>query len=36
MRHYGVPQRDDGRSVTFDDPWANAVRVVAATEENRA
>lgn len=29
MRHYGVPTRDDGQSVTFDDPWANAVRVVA-------
>lgn len=29
MRHYGVQTRDDGRSVTFDDPWANAVRVVA-------
>jgi catechol 2,3-dioxygenase len=31
MRHYGVAARDDGRSVTFDDPWANAVRVAAAT-----
>ena len=29
MRHYGVPTRDDGRSVSFDDPWANVVRVVA-------
>lgn len=29
MRHYGVQTRDDGRSVTFDDPWANAVRVLA-------
>ncbi|HEY8282296.1 MAG TPA: VOC family protein [Leifsonia sp.] len=29
MRHYGLDARDDGRSVTFDDPWANAVRVVA-------
>lgn len=28
MRHYGVETRDDGKSVTFDDPWANAVRVV--------
>jgi catechol 2,3-dioxygenase len=28
MRHYGVETRDDGRSVTFDDPWSNAVRVV--------
>lgn len=33
MRHYGVASRDDGRSVTFDDPWANAVRVVPETEE---
>jgi catechol 2,3-dioxygenase len=30
MRHYGVQTRDDGASVAFDDPWANAVRVVAA------
>ncbi|WP_426625558.1 VOC family protein [Leifsonia sp. McL0607] len=30
MRHFGVQARDDGRSVAFDDPWANAVRVVAA------
>ncbi|MDN4613008.1 VOC family protein [Leifsonia sp. F6_8S_P_1B] len=29
MRHYGVQARDDGRSVAFDDPWANAVRVTA-------
>lgn len=29
MRHYGIAARDDGRSVTFDDPWANAVRVVS-------
>lgn len=29
MRHYGVQTRDDGRSVAFDDPWANVVRVVA-------
>ncbi|MFJ8894758.1 VOC family protein [Leifsonia sp. NPDC102414] len=29
MRHYGVQTRDDGRSVAFDDPWANTVRVVA-------
>ncbi|MEY9954064.1 VOC family protein [Leifsonia sp. EB34] len=29
MRHYGVATRDDGRSVAFDDPWANVVRVVA-------
>ena len=29
MKHHGVQTRDDGRSVAFDDPWANAVRVVA-------
>ncbi len=29
MQHFGVPTRDDGRSVAFDDPWANVVRVVA-------
>ncbi|WP_282827406.1 VOC family protein [Gulosibacter sediminis] len=30
MRHYGVDARDDGRSVTFDDPWTNQVRVTVA------
>jgi catechol 2,3-dioxygenase len=30
MAHYGVPTRDDGRSVSFNDPWDNLVRVVAA------
>ena len=29
MRHYGIEARDDGRSVSFDDPWANVVRAVA-------
>ena len=29
MRHYGVPPRDGGQSVTFEDAWATAVRVVA-------
>lgn len=29
MRHYGVQTRDDGRTLGFDDPWANAVRVSA-------
>ncbi|WP_431245794.1 VOC family protein [Leifsonia xyli] len=33
MRHYGVTARDDGRSVTFEDPWANPVRVVSEAEE---
>ena len=27
MRHYGVDARDDGRTVTFDDPWANLIQV---------
>lgn len=36
MRHYGIAARDDGRAVTFDDPWANAVRVVSETEEIRS
>lgn len=30
MKHYGVQTRDDGQSVSFDDPWANLIRVVAA------
>ena len=30
MRHFGIEARDDGRSVSFDDPWANVVRAVAA------
>jgi len=29
MRHFGVHARDDGRTVTFDDPWANLIRVTA-------
>ncbi|WP_010146920.1 VOC family protein [Serinicoccus profundi] len=29
MRHFGVRGADDGRSVTFEDPWANTIRVVA-------
>ncbi len=29
MRHYGVETRDDGQTVSFDDPWANLIRVVA-------
>ncbi len=31
MKHYGIPAHDDGRAVTFDDPWANLIRVVAAS-----
>ena len=30
MKHYGVPTRDDGRTLEFDDPWANVVRAVAS------
>lgn len=29
MRHYGIEARDDGQSVSFDDPWANLIRVRA-------
>ena len=29
MSHYGVQTRDDGRTLSFEDPWANAIRVVA-------
>ena len=31
MRHYGVEARDDGQTVTFDDPWSNQIRVAADT-----
>jgi catechol 2,3-dioxygenase len=27
MSHYRVPVRDDGRSLAFEDPWANAIRL---------
>ena len=30
LGHQGVATRDDGRTVEFDDPWANRVRVTAA------
>jgi len=30
MAHHGIPTRDDGRTVSFDDPWANLIRVSAA------
>jgi catechol 2,3-dioxygenase len=30
MSHYRVPLRDDGASLSFDDPWANAIRVTPA------
>ncbi|TPX05806.1 VOC family protein [Schumannella luteola] len=32
MRHYGIDARDDGRTVSFDDPWANTIRVLATSE----
>jgi catechol 2,3-dioxygenase len=27
LGHYGVQTRDDGRTVSFDDPWANLIHV---------
>jgi len=30
MKHYGVQTRDDGQSLSFDDPWANQIRVAPA------
>lgn len=30
MTHHGIQIRDDGRSVTFDDPWANTITVSTA------
>ncbi|KQO61466.1 VOC family protein [Curtobacterium sp. Leaf261] len=30
MRHAGVDTRDDGRTVGFEDPWANRIEVTAA------
>ncbi|GAA1993821.1 VOC family protein [Isoptericola halotolerans] len=29
MRHHRVPVRDDGRTVSVEDPWANAVSITA-------
>jgi catechol 2,3-dioxygenase len=29
LSHYGVATRDDGQTVSFDDPWANLIRVTA-------
>jgi catechol 2,3-dioxygenase len=31
MAHYGLAARDDGRTVSVDDPWGNAIRVEAAS-----
>jgi catechol 2,3-dioxygenase len=30
MSHFGVQTRDDGQGLTFEDPWANTVRVTAS------
>lgn len=30
MAHYGLDTRDDGKSVSVDDPWGNLIRVEAA------
>ena len=30
MKHFGMQTRDDGRTVSFDDPWANLINVRAA------
>ena len=27
MAHFGVEARDDGRTLEFDDPWANLIRI---------
>jgi catechol 2,3-dioxygenase len=29
MSHYGIETRDDGKTVSFDDPWGNIIRVVS-------
>jgi catechol 2,3-dioxygenase len=30
MSHFGIEARNDGRTVSFDDPWANLIRVAVA------
>lgn len=30
LSHFGIATRDDGRTVSFDDPWANLIRVQTA------
>ncbi|MET0806220.1 MAG: VOC family protein [Lacisediminihabitans sp.] len=30
MRHFGIGTRDDGQTVSFDDPWGNLIRVTTA------
>ncbi|MFZ2963168.1 MAG: VOC family protein [Rhodoglobus sp.] len=29
LGHHGIPVRDDGRTLSFDDPWANLIQVEA-------
>jgi len=29
LKHFGVATRDDGQTVSFDDPWANLIKVSA-------
>ena len=36
MHHHGVRSTDDGRTVTFEDPWANTIRVVVDQGTGRA
>ncbi len=31
LRHHGFAVRDDGRALSFDDPWNNAIHAVAAS-----
>ncbi|WP_010204155.1 VOC family protein [Salinibacterium sp. PAMC 21357] len=30
MTHHGIPLRNDGRTLTFEDPWANTIHVTTA------
>jgi catechol 2,3-dioxygenase len=30
MSHYGIGTRDDGQTISFDDPWGNLIRVTTA------
>ncbi len=32
MRHFGIEARDDGRTVRFDDPWANEIAVTTTSD----
>jgi catechol 2,3-dioxygenase len=36
LRHHHVAVRDDGRTVSFEDPWANAVRLSAGPTPDQA